>query len=229
LVALKSNLSAPNPQHDLSPLSQVFGWDVWLTLVGTSVILGVVIFISERDMIRRGSGKSKYGGSKTAAMVEAQYRVICKIFNGVNDLAVTSIASKIISICWSFLIVVLIATYTASLTATLTADNSYTTISTAADLRGKTILAPTSVWSVPNLMNTFEDKFNFRATPVPVTNASQLYDVIDRVIGDSGVDGAVMDNGFARLAASKDCRVRVSRGSVFLVAESHQNRKNFLL
>eukprot|EP00955_Chlamydomonas_euryale_P101587 365356-Chlamydomonas_euryale.AAC.4 len=120
--------------YDIWSFLKVFSPELWAAVFLTGMLLAVLIFISERDMMVRGVGKSKYPREVRRGLIEANYRIFGKLFNAIDEPRVASIASQVIALAWGMLVLVTISTYTAGLTALLTSRQYSTQISSVADL-----------------------------------------------------------------------------------------------
>jgi ABC-type amino acid transport substrate-binding protein len=136
-------VAATPPVTDMWVFIGVFEWSLWLVLGVASFVIAAIIFFAERQWSERTGIKSKYSGSKTAAAFEAVHRSLGKVCNAVNDLNVVTVSAKLVSLFWSLTVIILIATYTAALTARQQATSSAgaTSITSRADLPGKTIIS----------------------------------------------------------------------------------------
>eukprot|EP00198_Chlamydomonas_reinhardtii_P002601 XP_001691937.1 predicted protein [Chlamydomonas reinhardtii] len=119
--------------------TKVFNWQVWLALLISGMGISLLVWCAERDFTRRGMGKVKYPAGFRPGMYEATYRTYGKLLNTVDEPRVTSLPGKLMALGWGLVVLVTISTYTAGLTARLTAVNIQTKISGIADLPGRKV------------------------------------------------------------------------------------------
>ncbi|KXZ48239.1 hypothetical protein GPECTOR_29g2 [Gonium pectorale] len=117
----------------------VFRWDVWLALLISGMVVSVLVWLAERDFTRRGMGKVKYPQEFRPGMYESVYRMYGKLLNTVDEPRVTSLPAKFMVMGWGVVVLVTIATYTAGLTARLTANSVRTKINGINDLGGQRV------------------------------------------------------------------------------------------
>lgn len=112
----------------------MFSNELWLALAGTGIVLAIFYYIAEMDLKARGVGKSKYPSGLSHGLIEAHYRSFGKLFDAVDEPRVSSVAARVMALAWGLLGLVVMATYTAGLTATLSSRTVKTKISGLSDL-----------------------------------------------------------------------------------------------
>jgi hypothetical protein len=108
--------------------TRMFSGLMWMTIVFATIFIAWMVWWSEKNYHDRGMGKTYYPSGFQSGMYEAIYRVFAKLYNVVSDWNVVSIISKILSLAWGIVTVVLMANYTAALSGFLSADTSSTKI-----------------------------------------------------------------------------------------------------
>ena len=115
--------------------TRMFDASMWIVTVSAAVFLGIMVWVSEKNFYDRGMGKIRYPVDVKGGLYEGFYRVYGKLFNVVSDWNAVSIISKILSISWGIVTVVLMANYTAALTGFLTSDTASTAITNPDEVR----------------------------------------------------------------------------------------------
>ncbi|KAG2429089.1 hypothetical protein HXX76_011329 [Chlamydomonas incerta] len=181
--------------------TKVFNWQVWLALLISGMGISLLVWCAERDFTRRGMGKVKYPAAFRPGMYEATYRTYGKLLNTVDEPRVTSLPAKLMALGWGLVVLVTISTYTAGLTARLTAVNIQTRISGIADLPGHRV----GTWDAiaKNFM-----KYGIRPEPLPWDTEADGLHMLD-MVATGDLDALILDSPWLRYQLADRCDVKI--------------------
>ncbi|PNH08131.1 Glutamate [NMDA] receptor subunit 1 [Tetrabaena socialis] len=181
--------------------TKVFSWELWVAMLVSGLGMSILVWLAERDFSTRGMGKIKYPLQFRPGMYEATYRMYGKLLNTVDEPRVTSLPAKIMVLGWGLMVLVTIATYTAGLTARLTAVSIKTKITSVADLPRYKV----GTWDViaKNFM-----KYGVRPEPLPWNTEEDGLKMLE-MVATGELDALILDNPWLRYQLANRCDITI--------------------
>ena len=176
-ILVRSVTASPSGWDWIRPFT---GW-LWLAILLTMLIFPAFIFA-----IEFGSLKQRvYASDVVPGVQEATVRSMWTLL-GMETLQVSSVGAKIASLCFAFMALILVNTYTANLAAVLTVNQINGQVRSIEDLRGKAVAAD-SIY-IPRLRT----RYGVIASEIPFEDESDLVTAGQEV--ESGVLTALISD-----------------------------------
>jgi ABC-type amino acid transport substrate-binding protein len=188
--------------------TDAFAWQVWVALIATSLVVGVIIFGVDAWMYGAKYDKTAhkfYAGTNLES--EGKYAFSDYVWDAllrptqVRDQRPLSFASNFIVLAFAFMMLVVVTVYTANTTANITTTRLQSAIRGLQDLPGKKV----GTWSQyrPEL-----SKYGVIPIPFPWENDADEAAMINSLTNGT-IQALVLDESFLVYKASLSCEIAV--------------------
>lgn len=186
--------------------TDAFAWQVWVALIATSLVVGVIIFGVDAWMYGAKYDKTAhkfYAGTNLES--EGKYAFSDYVWDAllrptqVRDQRPLSFASNFIVLAFAFMMLVIVTVYTANTTANITATRLQSTIRGVQDLPGKVV----GTWTdfVPDLA-----KLGVTALGLPWETVEDEAAMLE-LLRNGTIQALVLDDTFLTYTASSSCDI----------------------
>ena len=184
IVMIRKSDSTLNMWYFFSAMST----EVWLLMIFTGIATGIIVWLMEIGM--RSLDHS------TKVMSSVMWDTLGRPVQ-MRDYRLASTAANITAIVWSFLVFILMALYSANLTANLTVSQLNNNIQGVQDLKGRRVAS----WS------GYEEplsKYGITITPFPWDNSDDEKAMVQALL-DGTVDALVLDSSALKILDADNC------------------------
>lgn len=163
--------------------------EVWLIMIFTGIATGVIVWLFEVGM--------KALNHETKWMGNVMWDTIGRPVQ-MRDYRLSSIAANITGLVWSFVVFILMALYSANLTANLTVSQLTNTIRDVGDLPGRAVAS----WS--GYEDSLRDKYKVQIIPYPWADVADERKMAEDLVNGL-VSAVVLDDSALRSLDADNC------------------------
>eukprot|EP00884_Botryococcus_braunii_P020510 jgi/Botrbrau1/7142/Bobra.0143s0019.1 len=203
VILIAASATGVNTWGFLTP----FSWQLWVALVATSLLVGLLVWVAEWAATRREASGSKFSTANMKTIGYSAWQAAGKIVAITQNLdKVNTLAARIIVWAYGLLIMVVLATYTANTAAQLTTVSLQTNIHNLADLRGKAVGTWDGYKRIFNGSNAQDYPFSPQFLP---WNNEADEAVMLQALRSNRIVALLIDEPFAQVKASTNCDLHI--------------------
>ncbi len=189
--------------------SQAFTWQVWVAVVCTAILIGIIIFAVDAWMYGAQYDRTKNkifagtdeGSLKRIAFMDYIWEAVMRPMQ-VRDQRPLSFPSNFIVLAFSFMMLVIVTVYTANTTANITTTRLQSTIRGAQDLPGKAV----GSWS--DYKSELSKYGVILTSSLPWENEADEGAMIESLVNGT-VQAFVLDESFLVYKAASSCEIAI--------------------